>query len=490
MPVYDPVVNVHGVFSIDHRDGVAPKRYVARGHDAWGHPAFFDGETGRELKDAFMYRLGGAEPGETTGPKVGPNGESGGGGGGGEQAGRGLHGYLNLSWVAAHFQANHTGDLPLKLMVTKIGEGLDEVLLVAKQWHHTGRADPSAGPPIAIAVDHFPLLVKLLAAAKTDEERSEVQSMMAHDSRPLRAPIIELDDEVSTQVKGGKRYVAARPERDPNIRVGSSLVTPAAVSGRGFEGGNVVAAPPVTFDISKLTGKVAPGSDRNPIIVGHHTVDVPDTRHFKHTQSNVGGAAFGPPPEPPTHMASVDGQAVPVNLRPAGSVGSAPVLLRGPNGEKEFVAEERHLTTPAAAAGITRAPAAPLKPELAPLVVVPSSSTTVHPLLQKVLTPVVYNPVTVAGYAGCPFRQKALALANALVTSGQYSAVVDKSFNTRALYQTWLQSPQGRAVFVSQPRALQYTMSPFVFLGSPDRYLGRTFIGGYDDLAAKWPKFA
>lgn len=82
--------------------------------------------------------------------------------------------------------------------------------------------------------------------------------------------------------------------------------------------------------------------------------------------------------------------------------------------------------------------------------------------------------ISVAGFATCPFHQRALEAAQKLVDAGKYSAVEDLTCATRDEYQVWLASDKPS---FEDKRAATHTSSPFVFSGG-------TFIGGCDDTLA------
>ena len=82
--------------------------------------------------------------------------------------------------------------------------------------------------------------------------------------------------------------------------------------------------------------------------------------------------------------------------------------------------------------------------------------------------------ISVAGFATCPFHQRALKAAQQLVDAGKYSAVDDLTCETRDEYQQWLASDKPN---FEDGRAETHTSSPFVFAGD-------TFIGGCDDTLA------
>ena len=80
----------------------------------------------------------------------------------------------------------------------------------------------------------------------------------------------------------------------------------------------------------------------------------------------------------------------------------------------------------------------------------------------------------VAGFATCPFHQRALQAAHALVDAGVYSGLNERTFDTRDQFRERLFSDQKPAL--ADPAARTHTSSPFVWLGD-----GR-FVGGCDAL--------
>lgn len=82
--------------------------------------------------------------------------------------------------------------------------------------------------------------------------------------------------------------------------------------------------------------------------------------------------------------------------------------------------------------------------------------------------------ISVAGFATCPFHQKALEAAKQLVASGDFSELEDLTSLTRDEYQGWLKD--AKPTF-DDARAATHTSSPFV-------YSGDNFIGGCDDTLA------
>ena len=80
-------------------------------------------------------------------------------------------------------------------------------------------------------------------------------------------------------------------------------------------------------------------------------------------------------------------------------------------------------------------------------------------------------PISVAGFASCPFHQQALAAAQKLVAAGKYAALEDLTSATRDEYQVWLKDSKPA---LDDARAATHTSSPFV-------YSGDAFIGGCDD---------
>ena len=90
--------------------------------------------------------------------------------------------------------------------------------------------------------------------------------------------------------------------------------------------------------------------------------------------------------------------------------------------------------------------------------------------------------LSVAGFATCPFHQRALERAHELVASGAVARVDDRTFATRELYREWLFA-EGHSLFPSDhPAARKHTSSPFVW--TSDREGLRDFVGGCDDLLA------
>jgi len=83
--------------------------------------------------------------------------------------------------------------------------------------------------------------------------------------------------------------------------------------------------------------------------------------------------------------------------------------------------------------------------------------------------------ITVAGFASCPYHQKALAAAKSMVAAGKFSSLDDKTMADRDTYKAWLAS-DARPTFTDE-RAQNHTSSPFVFIGS-------SFVGGCDDTIA------
>jgi predicted DsbA family dithiol-disulfide isomerase/SAM-dependent methyltransferase/glutaredoxin len=83
--------------------------------------------------------------------------------------------------------------------------------------------------------------------------------------------------------------------------------------------------------------------------------------------------------------------------------------------------------------------------------------------------------ITVAGFASCPYHQKALTAAKSMVAAGKFSALDDKTMADRDTYNAWLVS-DARPTFI-EDRAQKHTSSPFVFIGS-------NFVGGCDDTIA------
>ena len=82
----------------------------------------------------------------------------------------------------------------------------------------------------------------------------------------------------------------------------------------------------------------------------------------------------------------------------------------------------------------------------------------------------------VAGFATCPWHQRAVKAIKALQDKGE-AKLVDHTFETRDLYREWLFSDEGRQKFDS-PKAQKHTSSPFVWLND------KVFIGGHDDTIA------
>jgi len=83
--------------------------------------------------------------------------------------------------------------------------------------------------------------------------------------------------------------------------------------------------------------------------------------------------------------------------------------------------------------------------------------------------------ITVAGFASCPYHQKALAAAKRMVAAGKFSSLDDKTMADRDTYKAWLAS-DARPNFTDD-HAQKHTSSPFVFIGS-------SFVGGCDDTIA------
>ena len=81
------------------------------------------------------------------------------------------------------------------------------------------------------------------------------------------------------------------------------------------------------------------------------------------------------------------------------------------------------------------------------------------------------GPISVAGFATCPFHQQTLAAAHKLVAAGKFSALEDLTCPTRDEYQVWLKDSKPA---LDDARAATHTSSPFV-------YSGDSFIGGCDD---------
>ena len=50
--------------------------------------------------------------------------------------------------------------------------------------------------------------------------------------------------------------------------------------------------------------------------------------------------------------------------------------------------------------------------------------------------------LSVAGFASCPFHQRALEAAHALVDAGKYGALDEQTFATREDFREWLFSEQ------------------------------------------------
>ena len=82
--------------------------------------------------------------------------------------------------------------------------------------------------------------------------------------------------------------------------------------------------------------------------------------------------------------------------------------------------------------------------------------------------------ISVAGFASCPFHQRALAAAHKMVEMEKFSGLDDLTFASRDLYQAWLKADKPS---FEDGRAATHTSSPFVFSGE-------TFIGGCDDTLA------
>ena len=87
-----------------------------------------------------------------------------------------------------------------------------------------------------------------------------------------------------------------------------------------------------------------------------------------------------------------------------------------------------------------------------------------------------YKEYHVAGFATCPWHQRAVKAVRALQDKGE-ATLVEHTFETRDLYRKWLFSEEGRQKFDS-PKAQKHTSSPFVWLNDT------VFIGGHDDTIA------
>ena len=87
------------------------------------------------------------------------------------------------------------------------------------------------------------------------------------------------------------------------------------------------------------------------------------------------------------------------------------------------------------------------------------------------------NTVSVAGYASCGYHQKALAAAQAFFGTEK---VNDRTFASRDLYKTWLNTKDG-LTFTGNPSknyGADHTSSPFTWINES------TFVGGCDDTMA------